>query len=131
MDRAQTEEVMTRKLSVWSRIAHVLDAIGLAKLIGAAVLFVLFDGSPLLALGIVFAAPVLAACCMLIAQLLRLAATGERVGAGFFDDRHRSRKERPDAYLWAREQPRPRSFASTYIDVTPIKYRRVRSSVHR
>jgi hypothetical protein len=122
---------MARKLSIWSRIANVLDAIGLLKLIGAAVLFVLFDGSPLLALGIVFAAPVIAACCMLIGQLLRRAATGERVGCGSLDDSRRSRKERPDAYLWAREQPRPRSFATTYIDVTPIKYRRVRSSVHR
>jgi hypothetical protein len=39
----------------------VLDALGLMKLMAAAELFVLFDGSPLLALGVVFAAPLIVA----------------------------------------------------------------------
>ena len=98
---------MPSKCNVWSRIAYVLDALGLMKLTAAAVLFVLFDGSPLFALGIVFAAPVIAACVALTARLLHQAATGRRI----------------DALFSTREQPRPRNFADTHIDVTPIKYR--------
>ena len=106
---------MPSKCNVWSRIAYLLDAFGLIKLTGAAVLFVLFDGSPLFALGIVFAAPVIAACGALTARLLRQAATGRRM----------------DALFSTRERPRQRSFADTYIDVTPIKYRSGRRSVSR
>ena len=120
---------MARKLDVWSRIAYMLDAFSLMKLICVSVLFVLFDGSPLFALGIVFAAPVIAACSMAIVRLLRQAASGERVDYSFPDDGWH--KERASALFWRRERPCARSFVSTYRDVTPIKYRRVRTSAGR
>ena len=86
---------MARKLSVLSRIAYMLDAFTLVKLICAAVLFVLFDGAPLFALGIVFAAPVIAACGMVIVRLLRQVTSGERADYSFLDKRDGWRKERP------------------------------------
>ena len=51
---APAEEIMARRLGVWSPVAHVLDAFSLMKPMGAVVLFVLLHGSPLFALGIVF-----------------------------------------------------------------------------
>lgn len=122
---------MSTNANVWFRVACVLDAFSLLKLIGAAVLFVVFEGSPLFALGIVFAAPILAACSSLIIRLLRQAAAGGRLDQSFAREIQSSRKEPSESFFRGRERPRPRSLASSYVDVTPIKYRRVRSSAPR
>ena len=114
---------MPSRCNVWSRIAYVLDALSLMKLAAAAVFFVLFEGSPLFALGIVFAAPVIAACSALIARLLRHAATGRRLDYNVLHARRQ--------WLGESEMPRRRTLADRYVDVTPIKYRRVRTSAPR
>ena len=127
----RVEEVMPSECTVWRRIACVLDAFGLMKLIGAAVVFVLFDGSPLFALGIVFAAPVIAACGALTARLLRQAATGRRMDYRSSRASQRCHREPFVGLFSTREQPRQRTFADVYTDVTPIKYRPVRTSARR
>jgi hypothetical protein len=63
-----------------SRFFRAVDALSLAKLLVGVLMFVLWDGSPLYALGVVFGAPVCFAALVRICRELRFALTGSKYG---------------------------------------------------
>ena len=108
---------MPARLDAATRFGRALDAVGLTKLLGAAAMYFVWRGSPMYALGVVLAMPIVAAVSVLIARLVYGAATGRAVGRGALDPAYRF----PPARLGTSGD---RTF---HEDVTPIRYRHVRS----
>ena len=71
---------MTVTGAVWSRVRRAIDAASLAKLLVCALAFVLWQASPLFALGAVFGVPIVLAVIVWIGRELHFALTGRPPG---------------------------------------------------
>lgn len=65
----------------WLRVRSAIDAVTLAKLLIFSLVFVVWRGSPLFALGAAFAMPIVLAILVWIGRALCLALTGRVPGA--------------------------------------------------
>lgn len=72
---------MTETRTRWLRVRSAIDAVSLTKLLIFTVVFVVWRGSPLFALGAAFAMPIVLAVLVWIGRALYFALTGRVPGA--------------------------------------------------
>ena len=72
---------MTEMRTIGLRVRSAIDAVSLTKLLICALVFVVWRGSPLFALGGAFAAPIVLAMLVWIGRGLHFALTGRVPGA--------------------------------------------------
>ena len=65
----------------WLRVVRAIDAITLAQLLTGSLVFVVWHSSPLIALGSIFAGPIVLVMIASICRWLRFATTGRVVGS--------------------------------------------------
>jgi hypothetical protein len=115
---------MSTRLDRWSRLHRALDALSLTQLLGTVAAFLVWRGSPLYALGVVLALPVVAAAGVLVLRWLYTALTGRTVGFGALDPRYRAPREllgKPLGERVSRDVVR----TNARHDSRPLKLRRV------
>jgi hypothetical protein len=111
-------------LDPWARVRRAADAFTAVKFLGAVAAFFIWRASPLYALGIVLALPLVAALGLLILRWLHAALTGDNVGFWAIDPKYRAPSERLGRPSWERQ---PNASIERAARSTPIRHRPVRT----